>query len=542
MSLGPKAVVAAIAVVAAAGLFLAIQRTSQTVSEPRTAERVEAARSIAASLEQLFDSAEAQARTIALALEPWSPDDPDRLEELGRFRGAASLLTGGLLVLDDNGTVVTADPSRAQLIGRRIDGWQPAGGVTLSGLLEDPLTGERAVIVQAPIDGTRATLRATMPGRLLSAHLATMGVPDGAELALVDPDRTVITTGGEGATTLAGANLRTPARLAASGAGHTLFEGEAGDDRFAAFAPVEGGWSIVLSDSAASFLGGWRSPIAITYLIAMLLLIAVGAIILMERRRADEARTQLDHAKRALLSVAGHELRTPLTVVRGLTRTLLNHWDRTDEPRRRELLMTIERQSRSLEHLLERLLYVAELEAGAAGALRPREVDVAEVVRSAVSAHAALAPAHTLIAHAPEPARAWADPHALDEVLFHLLENAVRYSPGGGEIIGSVIQVGSRVEIAVEDQGIGLPADPEVVFERFQQQEAVDTRTLEEGGLGLGLHIVRSLIEAMGGQVTAENRPEGGARFIVQLDALAADEEHVAPQPTSEPEEPVHAT
>ena len=277
-----------------------------------------------------------------------------------------------------------------------------------------------------------------------------MGVPDGAALALVGPGRSVVTAeSARSGVTVAGMNLRTPARLAESGPGDTVFEGEAGDPRFAAFAPIDGGWSVVLSDDAAAFLGGWRSPIAVTYLIAALLIVSVLALVLMERRRADDARAQLDHAKRALLSVAGHELRTPLTVVRGMTQTLISHWDRADEARRREMLITIERQSRSLEHLLERLLFVAELEAGAAGAVQTKPLEVSALVRSAVEAHAALAPAHRLIAHLPEAVTAHADQRALDEVLFHLLENAVRYSPGGGEIVVSASRVRQKVMLLI---------------------------------------------------------------------------------------------
>ena len=192
VTLAPKTVATAIAVVAAAGLFLSIQRTSQTVSAPRTAERVEAAQSIATAFDQLFASAEAQTATIAAVLEPWRPDSPDQLQLLGRLLGTAPLLDG-LLVVDDSGTVATSDPGNAQLIGRPVEdpeaGGGAAGRIARSGVVEDPLTGERVVLIRAPIraqdGGPPAILRASLPVSALADQLAAMGLPDGAVAAVL---------------------------------------------------------------------------------------------------------------------------------------------------------------------------------------------------------------------------------------------------------------------------------------------------------------------------------------------------------------------
>ncbi len=113
---------------------------------------------------------------------------------------------------------------------------------------------------------------------------------------------------------------------------------------------------------------------------------------------------------------------------------------------------------------------------------------------------------------------------ATDIIVGQLLENAFKYSPEGGNVTVRARQDGDRIEVTVEDQGIGIPAaDRERVFERFVQGETGDRRRF--GGIGLGLYIVRQLARAQDGEVAASAAPGGGTRMRVQLrcaDAVAA--------------------
>jgi signal transduction histidine kinase len=113
--------------------------------------------------------------------------------------------------------------------------------------------------------------------------------------------------------------------------------------------------------------------------------------------------------------------------------------------------------------------------------------------------------------------RALADPRALGDVLEHLLDNAVKYSPSGGTVWIRASGGRGAVEIAIEDEGVGLPASTSRIFGPFEQGESVDKRLHDEGGAGLGLFIVRTLVTRMRGAVRAERRSPRGARFVVQL-------------------------
>jgi signal transduction histidine kinase len=129
---------------------------------------------------------------------------------------------------------------------------------------------------------------------------------------------------------------------------------------------------------------------------------------------------------------------------------------------------------------------------------------------------------HTLTADIPDglPA-AYGDPMATDIIVGQLLENAFKYSPDGGNVTVRARQGDGRIEVTVEDEGIGIaPADRERVFERFVQGETGDRRRF--GGIGLGLYIVRQLARAQDGEVAASARPGGGTLMRVQFRPASA--------------------
>jgi signal transduction histidine kinase len=116
----------------------------------------------------------------------------------------------------------------------------------------------------------------------------------------------------------------------------------------------------------------------------------------------------------------------------------------------------------------------------------------------------------------PDPVRTIGDPARLQQVVWNLLANAVKFTPQGGQVQVDLADDVTRTRIRIQDNGPGIAPDfLPYLFERFRQEDGSSTR--RHGGLGLGLAIVRHLVELHGGSVRAENRPEGGARFVLTL-------------------------
>jgi two-component system phosphate regulon sensor histidine kinase PhoR len=236
-----------------------------------------------------------------------------------------------------------------------------------------------------------------------------------------------------------------------------------------------------------------------------------GAILVLhditDLRRADQIR-------RDFVANVSHELRTPLTAIRGYVEALL---DETPDEQQRNFLEIIARHSARMERLVNDLLRLARLDA------RQEPLDIApcslEQIFSSVLND--LSPTidaknqDVTTAIAPEASMISADPAKLYDIVRNLVENAINYSPDRANIRLEATRLGDRVAITVADSGPGIPpADLGRVFERFYR---VDKARSGSGGMGLGLAIVRHLVELHGGRVRAENKPEGGARFTVTL-------------------------
>ncbi|HLQ55476.1 MAG TPA: PAS domain S-box protein [Streptosporangiaceae bacterium] len=243
------------------------------------------------------------------------------------------------------------------------------------------------------------------------------------------------------------------------------------------------------------------------------------------------AAKELEEAKDLFLATTSHELRTPITVVQGFASTLASRWDKLADADRRSAVQTIAERAGSLGRLVEQLLLGSR-----AGADQLRvsngPFDLAGLLRGAAVAFRPLSDRHTLTAEIPEELpTAYGDAMATDIIVGQLLENAFKYSPEGGNVTVRAAAAGDRIEVTVEDEGIGIAAaDRERVFERFVQGETGDRRRF--GGIGLGLYIVRQLARAQGGEVAACARPGGGTRMRVQLRcAEAAGSAAVTPRP-----------
>jgi PAS domain S-box-containing protein len=230
---------------------------------------------------------------------------------------------------------------------------------------------------------------------------------------------------------------------------------------------------------------------------------------------------ELEEAKDLFLATTSHELRTPITVVRGFAGTLAARWDKLSDEERRSAVQTIAERARALGQLMDHLLLGSR-----AGAdelvVRIERFDLAALVRSATFGLPVLSDRHRIEVAVPdELPMVRGDEVATDIVLGQLLENAFKYSPEGGLIRVEARPEDDRVVLVVEDEGVGIaPADRDRIFERFVQVDSGDRRRF--GGVGLGLYIVRSLVRAQGGEVTAHARPGGGTRMCLVLPAAFA--------------------
>jgi PAS domain S-box-containing protein len=233
-----------------------------------------------------------------------------------------------------------------------------------------------------------------------------------------------------------------------------------------------------------------------------------------QARRAAETATRV---KDEFLATVSHELRTPLSAIVGWTAIL--RAGRLSEDRRDHALGTIERNARAQTQLIDDLLDVSRIISGKLR-LDVERVDLAAVLRNAVDAVQPTADAKDIRLQTildPEASAVSGDPDRLQQVIWNLLANALKFTPKGGTVRAQLRRDGSEAEIVVEDTGQGIAADfLPYVFDRFRQAEAMPDRT--KAGLGLGLAIVRHLVEQHGGTVTAHSDGrDRGASFVIRI-------------------------
>ena len=237
-----------------------------------------------------------------------------------------------------------------------------------------------------------------------------------------------------------------------------------------------------------------------------------------EIRRAKEEAEAASRMKDQFLATLSHELRTPLNSILGWVQILRS--GKLDDAGIKRGLETIERSSRAQSQLIDDLLDVSRIISGKLR-LDLRPVDLPEIVDAALAAVAPTAEAkgvHIEKRYAPLPGRVVGDPERLQQVVWNLLSNAVKFTPRGGGV-EITLQPGSesQIEVRIADTGQGIAPDfLPFVFDPFRQADSSTTR--RQGGLGLGLSIVRQMVDMHGGSVRAESAGEGaGAVFTVVL-------------------------
>lgn len=279
------------------------------------------------------------------------------------------------------------------------------------------------------------------------------------------------------------------------------------------------GWTLVVEQDAAIFdVERLARPSTVVASALTLTFAVVFALIALFEVRRQRAARRADAARHDMLAIAGHELRTPLTILRGFTDTLAARWEDLDDERRQALTEKLAVQARRLGRVLERVLLAAGIRQQTHVRAVPSPVEVGTVVATVIERFADEAPLHDLEADVPEDLpKVRADARSLEQVLEQLVDNAIKYSPSGGTVRVWAEVARRSVRIVVDDEGIGLPEGRRDLFAPFVQGEDVDSRVHGEGGVGLGLFVVDSLIRELGGSVSASTRPSGGSRFEVVL-------------------------
>ena len=240
-------------------------------------------------------------------------------------------------------------------------------------------------------------------------------------------------------------------------------------------------------------------------------------VLLDSERRARAEAERTSQLKDEFLATLSHELRTPLTAILGWAQVLRRGIrDQADLHRG---LQTIERNARAQAQLIDDLLDMSSITSGNVR-LDMQPLAPAAIVNAAIDTVRPAAEARQIAIEtefAPAPGMLSGDANRLQQIVWNLLTNALKFTPPGGKVKVGVRRDGDQIAISVRDSGIGItPGFLDHVFERFRQADATTTR--KHGGLGLGLSIVKHLVEQHGGTVSADSEGEGhGACFILRL-------------------------
>jgi two-component system sensor histidine kinase KdpD len=231
--------------------------------------------------------------------------------------------------------------------------------------------------------------------------------------------------------------------------------------------------------------------------------------------RLYEQAQQAIRAREEFLATTSHELRNPLGNIKGFISSLLRTDVDWDEPTRRDFLSEIEHETDRLDDLVDDLLHMARIENDALGTGARNPTPPSALVAAGVAQVRHMLVGRDVSISVPDDLPAVeVDADRVEHVISNLVENAVKYTPADRPIHVRGRLVGDQVELDVEDQGAGIAAeDVEHVFDRFFRGRVARNQP----GTGLGLAISRTIVQAQGGSIWAENQPSGGARFVVTL-------------------------
>jgi signal transduction histidine kinase len=236
-----------------------------------------------------------------------------------------------------------------------------------------------------------------------------------------------------------------------------------------------------------------------------------------ENRLVSKLRA-VDQTKSDFLATVSHELRTPLTSIAGFVEMLRDHDVGQITQAQDEVLETVGRNAARLQHLIEDMLTLSKIEAGAFKTVM-QPVDLAEIVTAAVAALQPAAAAKGLTLSCDRPGQGLVvsgDPGQLDRLLMNLLSNAVKFTPKGGWILAGTRADAAMAVLTVADSGIGIPDnDQKQLFTRFFRASNAVYRSIP--GTGLGLAIVRTIVDNHNGELTVVSREGKGTTVSVRF-------------------------
>jgi signal transduction histidine kinase len=240
--------------------------------------------------------------------------------------------------------------------------------------------------------------------------------------------------------------------------------------------------------------------------------------------RGAQQRARLERSRADLVTTVAHELRSPLTSVKGFTATLLAKWTRFTDDQKRVMLETVNADADRVTRLITELLDVSRIESGRMEIHR-QLVSIPERVEKIVAGRVAAGdPAERFqVVVSAELPETWLDADKVDQILGNLVENAIRHGAGTVTIVVEPVDTvatratGRAVAVSVRDEGDGIA--PELVPRIFRQF----WRGKRRGGAGLGLYVVKGLVEAQGGTITVQRAPGGGAEFRFTMPAELPD-------------------
>ena len=225
---------------------------------------------------------------------------------------------------------------------------------------------------------------------------------------------------------------------------------------------------------------------------------------------------EIENLRSTFLSMLGHELQTPLSIIKGYTDTLARSDGKWDKKTLHHGLEVIEEECDRLSKLVNRLLLASRIETRTV-TLKKDEVQLPAVASKVIRRLEATAGKHNFeVSFNPGFPVVYADPERMEEVITNLVDNAIKYSPLGGKITITGRAEVDHVKVTVADEGIGIPRrDLERIFDRFRRGDTSQVQKVR--GVGLGLYICKSIVEAHGGRIEVSSEPGAGSRFTFTL-------------------------
>jgi PAS domain S-box-containing protein len=244
-------------------------------------------------------------------------------------------------------------------------------------------------------------------------------------------------------------------------------------------------------------------------------------------RQAAEAEIlrEVNRLRSELIANVSHELRTPLGLIK-IFCNLLTEDVELDEEKQQRFLRNIEEEADKLESIVSDLLNLSRMESGQL-LLDQRPQDIGQLAQVVITGMQAQSDRHRLVLDFPVPLVALVDAQQIEKVMRNLLENAIKYAPGGGTITVLGHEREGQVVVCVSDEGIGIPVEEqERIFERFYRVGSEVSHKV--GGVGLGLSVCQGIVEAHGGRMWVESVPGAGSDFYFTLPAPPGHEPHPA--------------